>query len=33
MEERYEEKAQWKPQECAGLLPALNALGPVRPHR
>jgi hypothetical protein len=29
LEEKYAEKAQWKPSECAELLPALNVLGPA----
>lgn len=28
LEEKYAEKPQWKPSECATLLPALNTLGP-----
>jgi len=28
LEEKYTEKPQWKPTECAGLVPALATLGP-----
>ena len=28
LEERYKEKAQWRPTECEKLLEGLNALGP-----